>query len=145
MQLKKIFTICAIALSLIPIFSLAQVNAVEFGKNRIQYKKFKWKFYEGVNFNTYVTQGGTELGSFVSQMAEEELQDIETFMESNLRGKANIFVYNSYDEFKQSNIGLGSTAQATNGVTILLLGKMATPLVAWAVEPNPILLCLNSS
>lgn len=81
--------------------SYAQVNAVEFGKNRIQYKKMKWKFYEGQNFNTYVNQGGTELGSFVSQMAEGELPDVEALMENNLRNKASIFVYNSYDEVIQ--------------------------------------------
>ncbi len=124
MQLKKIVTIFLFIASIIPIFLTAQVNAVEFGKNRIQYKKFKWKFYEGKNFNTYVTQGGTELGSFVSQMAEDELRDVETFMESNLQNKASIFVYNSYDEFKQSNIGLGSTTQTSDGITILPNNKM---------------------
>ena len=35
----------------------AQVNSVEFGKNRIQHQKFNWKFYQSPNFNTYVTQG----------------------------------------------------------------------------------------
>ncbi len=124
MLLKRLLQVSLVLLIILPQTLLAQVNAVEFGKNRIQYKKFKWKFYEGTNFNTYVTQGGTELGSFVSQMAEGELVDIETFMESSLRGKANIFVYNSYDEFKQSNIGLGSTAFNTNGVTLLPNNKM---------------------
>jgi len=124
MQFKRILFIVSSLFFAIPFFTIAQVNAVEFGKNRIQYKKMKWKFYEGANFNTYVNQGGTELGSFVSQMAEGELQDIETFMESNLRGKANIFVYNSYDEFKQSNLGLNSSTQSTNGVTILPNNKM---------------------
>ncbi|MCX6209245.1 MAG: hypothetical protein NTZ59_06980, partial [Bacteroidetes bacterium] len=114
----------AIALLCFPFVNNAQVNAVEFGKNKIQYKKFKWKFYEGQNFNTYVTQGGTELGSFVSQMAEDELQEIETFMESNLRGKANIFVYNSYDEYKQSNIGFNQELQSANGVTVLPNNKL---------------------
>ncbi|MFY7964028.1 MAG: hypothetical protein ACOVO1_03970 [Chitinophagaceae bacterium] len=84
----------------------------------------KWKFYEGKNFDTYINQGGLDLGNYVSQMAETELPDIENFMESSLRGKANIFVYNSYDEFKQSNIGLGSNAQNTNGVTTLPNNKM---------------------
>lgn len=102
----------------------AQVNAVEFGKNRIQYKKMKWKFYEGQSFNTYVNQGGTELGSFVSQMAEGELPDVEALMENNLRSKASIFVYNSYDEFKQSNIGLGTVVQTTDGITQLPNNKM---------------------
>ena len=40
----------------------AQVNAVEFGKNRVQYQKFKWKYYQSENFNTYFNQDGLELG-----------------------------------------------------------------------------------
>lgn len=108
----------------LPLAINAQVSAVEFGKNRVQYKKFKWKVYEGKNFSTYVTQGGTELGSFVSQMAEEELGSIETFMETNLRNRTNIFVYNSYDEYKQSNIGLGSELQSINGVTVFPNNKL---------------------
>ena len=31
----------------------AQVNAVTFGKNRVQYKKFKWQYYQTQNFNVY--------------------------------------------------------------------------------------------
>lgn len=40
---------------------MSQVNAVEFGKNRIQHKKFDWKFYQSPNFNTYFNQGGLNL------------------------------------------------------------------------------------
>ena len=47
---------------LLPLVGLAQVNGVEFGKNRVQHKKFKWKFYQSANFNAYVSQGGVELG-----------------------------------------------------------------------------------
>src|SRR4051812_6925722 len=36
----------------------AQVSAVEFGKNRVQYQKFKWKYYQTENFNTYFSQDG---------------------------------------------------------------------------------------
>lgn len=102
----------------------AQVNGVEFGKNRIQYKKFKWKFYQGENFNVYVNQNGTELGSFVSQMAEKELPDIENFVEYSLQRKVNIFVYNSYDDYKQTNIGLEQDWQNAGGITQLPNNKM---------------------
>ncbi len=53
------------------ITGFSQVNAVEFGKNRVQHKKFNWKFYQSPNFNSYFNQGGLELGKFVAQVAEE--------------------------------------------------------------------------
>ena len=52
--------------------SMCQVNAVEFGKNRIQHKKFIWKFYQSPNFNTYFNQGGLELAKYVVQVAEQD-------------------------------------------------------------------------
>src|SRR5882757_7519864 len=47
------FFLFFIAYCLFPVASKAQVNAVTFGKNRVQYKKFKWKYYQTKNFNVY--------------------------------------------------------------------------------------------
>jgi hypothetical protein len=102
----------------------AQVNAVEFGKNRVQYQKFKWKYYQSENFNTYFNQDGLELGKFVAQVAEAELPSIEEFVEYGLQRRANIVVYNNFDEYQQSNIGLGIDWQTTGGVTKLVNNKM---------------------
>ena len=85
----------------------AQVNTVEFGKNRIQYQKFKWKYYQTENFNSYFSQDGLGLGKYVAQIAEAELPSIEEFVEYGLQRRANIVIYNNFDEMQQSNIGLG--------------------------------------
>ena len=63
----------------------AQVNAVEFGKNRVQYQKFNWKFYQTDNFNTYFSQDGLALGKYVAQVAEQELAGLEEFVEYGLQ------------------------------------------------------------
>lgn len=102
----------------------AQVNAVEFGKNRVQYQKFKWQYYQTENFNSYFSQDGLELGKYVSQVAEKELPGLEEFIEYGLQRRANIAVYNNFDEMYQSNIGLGIDWQQTGGVTKLVNNKM---------------------
>ncbi|GAA4322255.1 hypothetical protein GCM10023184_08520 [Flaviaesturariibacter amylovorans] len=102
----------------------AQVNAVEFGKNRVQFKKFKWKYYQTENFNSYFSQNGLELGKYVAQIAEKELPQIEEFVEYGLQRRANIVVYNNFEDMQQSNIGLGIDWQATGGVTRLVNNKM---------------------
>jgi hypothetical protein len=104
--------------------SLAQVNSVEFGKNRVQYQKFNWKYYQTENFNTYFSQDGLGLGKYVSQIAETELPSIEEFVEYGLQRRVNIVVYNNFDELRQSNIGLGIDWQNTGGVTKLVNNKM---------------------
>lgn len=124
MQLNRIAQLLVFAGFLLPALSSAQVNSVEFGKNRVQHKKFIWKFYQSPNFNTYTNQGGVELGKFVAQVAEEELRSIENFIEYSLQRRANIVIYNSYNDYKSSNIGLGSDWQNAGGVTKLVNNKI---------------------
>ncbi len=120
---RKIFTASVLAL-LTWLPALAQVNTVTFGKNRVQYKKFDWRYYQTGNFNTYFSQGGLQLGKIVAQVAEEELAQLETFVEYGLQRRANIVIYNSFDDMKQSNIGVGIDWQNTGGVTKLVNNKM---------------------
>ncbi len=104
--------------------STAQVNTVEFGKNRVQFKKFKWQYYQTKNFNTYFNQNGQELAKFIAQVAEEETPKIEAFTEYSLQRRANIIVYNEFADLQQSNIGMGIDWQITGGATQLVNNKM---------------------
>ena len=105
---------------------ISQVNAVEFGKNRIQYKKFTWKFYQSPNFNTYFNQGGLELAKFVLQTAEQELPGIEAQVEYSLQRNINIVVYDNYNDYRSTNIGLGTELMSAQGggLTKLVNNKM---------------------
>ena len=104
--------------------SNAQVNAVTFGKNRVQFKKFKWQFYQTRNFNVFFNQGGQELAKFVAQSAEKELPDLEAAAEYSLQRRANIILYNSFADMQQTNIGLESDILSTGGTTRLVNNKM---------------------
>ncbi len=118
------FSITIIFLS-VPFAGFSQiVNAVEFGRNRVQFKKFKWQYYQSRNFNTYFNQNGGELAKFVMQVAEEELPDIESFTEYSLQRRANIIVYNEFADMQQSNIGMGIDWQNTGGATKLVNNKL---------------------
>ncbi len=102
----------------------AQVNAVEFGKNRVQYKKFKWQYYRTQNYNIYFNEGGKELAQFVAQIAERELPQIEKQTEFSLQRRIDIILYNQYSDMEQSNIGLGQEWQTNSGIAKLVNNKM---------------------
>ncbi len=116
---RIVFTLCLFSISV-----SAQVSSVEFGKNRVQYKKFNWRYYQTKNFNSYFSSGGLALGKFVAQVAEEELPQLEEFVEYGMQRRANLIVYNSYTDMKQSNIGIGIEWQNTGGVTKLVNNKV---------------------
>lgn len=120
---KDLFVLaCTFLLLTTELFS--QVNTVEFGKNRVQYRKFKWKYIQTDNFNAYYYQNGETIAQYVAQIAEEELPALEQFVEYGLQRRANIAIYNDFDELRQSNIGLNLDWQTTGGITKLVNNKM---------------------
>ncbi|HRF26950.1 MAG TPA: hypothetical protein PKW54_06395, partial [Ferruginibacter sp.] len=114
-----------IALSIFSnINSQAQVNAVTFGKNRLQFKKFKWQYYQSKNFNVYFYDNGQELAKYIVQIAEKELPQIEAAAEYSLQRRANIILYNHYTDKQMTNIGLDTDILNTEGTTTLVNNKM---------------------
>lgn len=104
--------------------SVAQVSSVEFGKNRVQHRKFTWQYYQSPNFNTYFSDNGLTLGKYVAQLAEQELGQLENFIEEGLQRRINLVVYNNFDDLQQSNIGANIDWQNTGGITKLVNNKM---------------------
>lgn len=122
--MNKVSSLIACFSILFSMETIAQVSTVEFGKNRVQYQKFKWKYYQTDNFNTYFSQDGLGLGKYVAQIAEAELSGIEEFVEYGLQRRINVVVYNNFDEMQQSNVGMNIDWQNTGGITKLVNNKM---------------------
>ena len=121
---SKDFFVLTLGVFLLHLGASAQVNTVEFGKNRVQYRKFKWQYYQTPNFNTYFYENGQTIANYVAQVAEKELSQIEQFVEYGLQRRANIVIYNHFNELEQSNIGLNLDWQTTGGITKLVNNKM---------------------
>src|SRR3990170_3862013 len=98
---KFLFVLVVLTLS-IQFELISQVNSVEYGKNRVQYRKFKWEYYQTTNFNTYFYTDGKAIANYVAQIAEEELPAIEQFVEYGLQRRANVVIYNNFNELEQS-------------------------------------------
>ncbi|MCS6991909.1 MAG: hypothetical protein NZL95_08615 [Chitinophagales bacterium] len=102
----------------------AQTPDQLFGQNRVQYKDFVWSYYESEHFTVFFYLGGQELARFVVLDAEKTLPLIEKQLEYRLGDKIDIIVYNTIDDLKQSNIGLGYEAVNTGGLTRIMANKM---------------------
>ena len=85
---SKYFFVLILGAFLLNLGAGAQVNTVEFGKNRVQFRKFKWQYYQTPNFNTYFYENGQTIANYVAQIAERELSQIEQFVEYGLQRRA---------------------------------------------------------
>lgn len=96
----------------------AQSNIEAFGQNRIQYRKFDWKYFDTKHFRVYhYDKSGRQLGRHVAEEAEYDMNVIERRLGSQFPQRFNIILYNNYDEYRQSNIGLKEESSTTLGNT----------------------------
>ena len=102
----------------------AQINPEPFGKNRIQYKKFNWKYVSTQNFNVYYYDGGHNTALAAADYAEKELKRITSIIGYFPYAKTTLILYNSVADLRQSNIGLNEDFYQTGGETLFLKSKI---------------------
>lgn len=89
----------------------AQQSQSTFGQNRVQYKKFNWKYITTKHFFIYYYFGGTEIAHNAGRIAEKEFEDILSLTGTNPQDKITLIMYNSVEDLQQSNIGLSDFRQ----------------------------------
>ena len=104
----------------------AQVGS-NFGKNKVEYKDFQWKFIQSPHFDVYFYQGGRELAEFVADHAEQALDSIERVMAYDITNRVAILVYNSHNDFQQTNAVGEFLPEGVGGVTELLKNRVIIP------------------
>ncbi len=80
----------------------------EFGKSRIQLKRFEWKTIKSNNFEFNYYRGGEILSQMAAKTAEAEYEKITETLGYTPFTTMKIFIYNSPKDVAQSNIGLTS-------------------------------------
>ena len=86
----------------IAIISLAWGQS--FGKNKVQYRDFDWSYIQTHHFDIYFYGGEQSLAEFTSDVAEEAYEQISKHLSWDLRKRVSILVYNSHNEFQQTNV-----------------------------------------
>ena len=105
-------SLLVLAVAFSSVNSFGQTNLEVFGQNRLQYRKFNWKYFDTKHFRIYhYDRAGRELSRYVAEQVENDVTVIENKMGGTFSGKFNIIVYNSYDEYRQTNIGKKNQSQ----------------------------------
>ncbi len=123
--LRRISTVACLMLAL----GMSRVSAQsyfsstqeEFGKSRIQYKRFEWLTIRSNNFEFNYYRSGDKIAQNAAKIAEGEYDHITELLGYTPFTTMKIFLYNSPKELEQSNIGL--TAPIDLDGSILNLAK----------------------
>ena len=99
----------------------------QFGKNKVQYRAFDWEFLQSPHFDVYFYSGGMSLAEFTSDVAETAYRQISRHLSWDLRKRVSIIIYNSHNDFQQTNVTYEYMPEGVGGVTELFKNRVVIP------------------
>jgi Tol biopolymer transport system component len=97
--------------------AFGQAALETFGKNRIQFKKFEWKYLSSENFDVYYYDERKVVAQESLQYLESEFDRITDLIGFYPYQKTKVFLYNSVIDLQQSNMGLNDAQFSSGGET----------------------------
>ncbi len=106
------------------ILLLPSLVFAQFGKNKVQYKNFTWYYIQTDHFDIYFTDGGDNLAEFTSKEAESSLASIQNSFDYRINNRISIIVYNSQNDFQETNITDQYLSEGIEGFTELFKNRV---------------------
>ena len=123
--MKARSVVLLVMLALLPGALFAQEET--FGQNKVQYKKFSWSYLQTDHFDIYFSAGGDYLAQFSAVAAESAYASISKSFRYQLVNRIPIIVYNSHNEFQQTNVVTEYLEEGIGGVTELFKNRVILP------------------
>ncbi len=98
-----------------------------FGQNKIQYKNFDFRVLSTEHFNIYFYSGGEALADFAEEVLEDGYEMLSEDLGIEVEFTIPVILYNSPNDFSQTNVTLGLIEEGVGGFTEILKNRMVIP------------------
>jgi len=98
-----------------------------FGKNKVQYVDFDWRYIQSEHFDVYYSSGQERIAEFTAETAEQALRLIESSWDYTLEGRVKFIIYASHNRFQQTNVSLSIQGESLGGFTEFLKNRVVLP------------------
>lgn len=98
-----------------------------FGKNKVQYTDFEWYYIQSAHFDVYFSKGSESLANFTADVAESSYNSISASFRYQITNRIPIVVYNSHNQFQQTNVVNSYLEEGIGGVTELFKNRVVIP------------------
>ena len=109
------------------LFLLISLSFNQFGKNIVQYDDFEWKFIQTEHFDIYYYNQNKEQAEFVAYHSELAYKHLEKMLGWGLSKRSDIILYESHNDFQQTNVIQTYMEEGVGGVTELFKNRMVIP------------------
>lgn len=96
----------------------------QFGKNKVQYKELDWHYVQTRHFDIFFSNNGELLADFTSKAAEEALSSIEKNISYKINNRITIIIYNSHNDFQETNVIDEYLSEGIQGFTELFKNRV---------------------
>ena len=98
-----------------------------FGKNKVQYREFDWSYISSDHFDVYFYDGGHDLAVFSATVLESAYVEISAQLNHQLGKRVPCIIYQSHNEFQQTNVTGGLLEEGVGGFTESFKNRMVMP------------------
>ncbi|MBN1449223.1 MAG: PD40 domain-containing protein, partial [Bacteroidetes bacterium] len=105
----------------------ADAAAQYFGKNKVQYTDFDWYYIQSEHFDVYYANDGYEIAKFAARAAEQALISVQNTLDFRITKRIPFIVYNSHNDFQQTNVVGAYLEEGIGGVTELFKNRVVVP------------------
>jgi len=124
---RIVVLLCVLTTSSASIYAQLIGGYASFGKNKKQYEKFNWRYISSSNFDVYFHGKKPDLATYAAREAEEALTIIQQQLGYDLTKRITFIVYNSHNQFQQTNVIDEMMSEGIGGVTELFKNRIVVP------------------
>ncbi len=127
------------AVSAVALGAPYEVEAQYFGRNKVQYRQFRFEMLETEHFHVYFYPEEREAAGDLARMAERWYARLAKIFGYELSSPQPIVVYASGPDFRQTNVISGEIGEGTGGVTEGAKRRIVLPLAGSLEETDHVL------
>jgi Tol biopolymer transport system component len=126
MNLRKIGVNIDVCIELIVLSSIPMI-IYGFGKNKVQYRDFDWKYVQSNHFDVYYYGNSQHLAAFCADVAESSYVSLKNDFKHDIQDRIPILIYNTHNEFQQTNVTYSDIEESVGGFTEVFKDRIVIP------------------
>jgi len=103
---------------------LSATAFAQFGKNKMHIKDYDWYYIQTKHFDIYFSQKGETLTEFAAKSAEDAIASIQNTFNYRVNNRITIIVFNSKNEFQETNVIDQYLTEGIEGFTELFKNRV---------------------
>ncbi len=123
--MKQVTLVCFLILVLLA--PIANSQDTYFGKNKVRYKDFDWSFIQTRHFDLHFYEEAYPTAKFAATVLESSYSEISEELDYMIQKRIPVFIYNSHNDFQQTNITSGLISEGVGGFTEVFKNRIVIP------------------